>query len=391
MMPLGRRIASGLIGLLFLFGCMDSLARAEERPTGKNMAPGTHPFTITVKGVERSYLFHIPPSYYPARKWPVVVMFHGGGGTAKAAMWETGWDEKADKEGFLAVFPEGTPSDVSRPGRFRDNPQTWNDGSKRSNVGAASRGVPDVEFVSTMLAALKLRFSVDERRIYATGFSNGASMTFRVARELSSIIAAAAPVAGADWLNDRNVERPVPLLYITGTADPLNPVEGGEIRIGPKAFGTKPATQEMIGKWVKMHSCPHEGRVVYDKDGATGIEYGLPGETAKVVRYTIEGHGHHWPAGNSALPVRLAGRNTAKLNATDAIWEFFKGHSIVDKTDAQRSPQADRSVRFSINVRRADRLKTCAGDGAHAQRTGRGRGPLRPAVRAASLSATLGQ
>jgi poly(3-hydroxybutyrate) depolymerase len=76
--------------------------------------------------------------------------------------------------------------------------------------------------------------------------------------------------------------------------------------------------------------------VVYDKDGATGIEYGLPGETAKVVRYTIEGHGHHWPGGNSALPVRLAGKNTAKLNATDAIWEFFKGHSIVDKTDAQQ-------------------------------------------------------
>jgi polyhydroxybutyrate depolymerase len=305
------------------------------------MAPGTHAFTITVKGVERKYLLHIPPSYNSARKWPVVVMFHGGGGTAKAAMWETGWDKKADKEGFLAVFPEGTSPNASRPGRFRDNPQTWNDGSDRSNVGAASRGVPDVEFVSTMLAALKLRFSLDERRLYATGFSNGASMTFRVARELSPIIAAAAPVAGADWLNDRNVERPVPLLYITGTADPLNPIEGGEIRIGQKAFGAKPAIQQMIGKWVRMNGCPDEGRVVYEKDGATGIEYGLPGETAKVALFTIEGHGHHWPGGNSALPVRLAGRNTAKLNATDAIWEFFKGHSIVDKTDAQQGASSD--------------------------------------------------
>jgi polyhydroxybutyrate depolymerase len=147
------------------------------------------------------------------------------------------------------VFPEGTSPDASRPGRFRDNPQTWNDGSKRPNVGAAIRGVPDIEFVSAMLADLKVLFSVDERRIYATGFSNGASMAFRVARELSPIIAAAAPVAGSDWLNETNPECPVPLLYITGTADPLNPVRGGEIYIGQRAFGTKPATQEMIGKW----------------------------------------------------------------------------------------------------------------------------------------------
>jgi polyhydroxybutyrate depolymerase len=311
-------------------------AVAEEKPAVKSVAPGTRPFTVTVKGVERTYLLHTPPSYHHAKKWPVVVMFHGGGGTAKAAMWETGWGKKADTEGFLAVFPEGTAPDQSRAGRFRDNPQTWNDGSDRPNVGAAQRGVPDVEFVSAMLADLKARFSVDERRIYATGFSNGASMTFRVARELSPMIAAAAPVAGADWLNETKPERPVPILYITGTADPLNPVGGGEIHIGPKAFGAKPATQEMIGKWVKMHGCPDEGRVVYDKDGATGIEYGLPGETSRVVLYTIEGHGHHWPGGNSALPVRLAGKNTAKLNATDVIWAFFKSHPLADNTDVQQ-------------------------------------------------------
>jgi polyhydroxybutyrate depolymerase len=256
-------------------------------------------------------------------------------------MWETGWGEKADKESFLAVFPEGTPPDPSRPARFRDNPQTWNDGSKRPNVGAVHRDVADMEFVAAMLADLQVRFSVDKRRIYATGFSNGASMTFRVARELSTTIAAAAPVAGADWLDVKTPARPVPLLYITGTADPLNPVGGGEIRIGPKAFGTKPATQEMIGKWLNMLSYPVERRVVYHKDGATGIAYGCPGDDAEVVLYTIEGHGHHWPGGKSALPKSLAGNNTAKLKATDVIWEFFKRHPIVDKTDAQQDAPAD--------------------------------------------------
>ena len=325
-MSSGRWVVAGLMGLLFLCGCHVSSVGAQETLTIKSVSPGTHPFTIMVKGVERRYLLHVPPTYTPAKKWPLVVMFHGGGGTAKFAMRETGWAEKADKEGFLAVFPEGTSPDATRPARFRDNAQTWNDGSKRPNIGAVKRGVADVEFVAMMIADLMLRSSVDERRIYVTGFSNGASMAFRVARELSPLIAAAAPVAGADWLDDKTPERPVPLLYITGTADPLNPIGGGEIRIGPKVFGTKPTIQEMIGKWVKMLGCSDETRVVYTKDGVTGIAYGLPGEAAKVMLFTIEAHGHHWPGGKSALPESLTGRNTAKMKATDVIWEFFKKH-----------------------------------------------------------------
>ncbi|GAB4324725.1 MAG: PHB depolymerase family esterase [Candidatus Sumerlaeia bacterium] len=276
-----------------------------------------------------------------------MIMFHGGGGTAEQAIRMTGWNDLADKEGFLAVFPEGTRPKASRPARFRGNPQTWNDGSKRPNVGAVIRGVPDIEFVSAMLADLKTHFSLDDRRIYATGFSNGASMTFRVARELSQVIAAAAPVAGADWLHDTNPERPVPLLYITGTADPLNPIEGGRIHIGPIAFGEKPSTREMIGKWIKMHGCPDKGRVVYEKDGAMGIAYGFPNRAPEVVLYTIEGHGHYWPGGKSALPVQLAGENTAGFKATDVIWEFFKSHHLTKKAAAQQNahPDADKPPR----------------------------------------------
>ena len=121
--------------------------------------------------------------------------------------------------------------------------------------------------------------------------------------------------------------------------------------IGPKAFGTKPATQEMIGKWVKMLGCSDEMRVVYDKDGATGIAYGLPGETAKVVLYTIEAHGHHWPGGKSALPESLAGRNTAKIAATDVIWEFFKRRFTVDTADANKAPQRTRRSRSGLAFR----------------------------------------
>lgn len=313
----------GLIGLVFLSACASS-------PGPESTSPEIRSFTISVDDVVRTYLLRVPASYDPAKKWPVVVVFHGGGGTARGVIWETAWDKKADEAGFLAVFPEGTPPDASRPGRFRDNPQTWNDGSGRANIGAVTRGARDVEFVAAMLADLKDRFSVDERRVYVTGFSNGASMAFRVARELSPIIAAAAPFAGADWLHDVRPKRSVPLLYLTGTADPLNPFAGGEVRIGRRAFGTKPPVREMIGQWVKMHGCSGKTRVQYPMDDATGIAYGRPGRPAAVVLGMIDGHGHHWPGGRSALPDFIGGPNTAKLNATDLIWRFFEEHPLAD-------------------------------------------------------------
>jgi len=322
-----RVIALVAIGILLLCGCLRTASTEEAASSLKNWSPGNHVLSIAVGGLERRYVVHVPSGYGHKKLWPVVIIFHGGGGTAKAAMWETGFAEKADQEGFLAVFPEGTAPDPSRPGHFIANPQTWNDGSERE-IGAVERNAADVEFVSAMIDDLKERFSADERRIYATGFSNGASMSFRIARELSSLIAAVAPVAGADWFHGTRPDRAVPLLYITGTADPLNPLEGGEIHIGAKSYGEKPPIQEMIARWVKLHGCRAEPRVVYNKGGARGVAYDCARGIDTVMLYTIDGHGHHWPGGESALPARMAGKNTAQLKATVLIWDFFKAWSL---------------------------------------------------------------
>jgi len=324
-----RAIAQVAVGILLLCGCVRTAATEEPAASLKNRSPGNPVLSIAVGGLERRYVVHVPPDYGSNTLWPVVIIFHGGGGTARTVMWETGFAEKADQEGFLAVFPEGTAPDPSRPGRFIGNPQTWNDGSERK-IGAVERNVADVEFVFAMIGDLKERFNVDERRIYATGFSNGASMSFRIARELSPVIAAVAPVAGADWLYGKRPDRAVPLLYITGTADPLNPLEGGEIRIGAKTYGKKPPIQEMIARWVKLHGCQAEPRVVYNREGVRGVAYCRAQGTETVLLYTIDGHGHHWPGGKSALPERTAGKNNAKLKATVIIWDFFKARSLPD-------------------------------------------------------------
>lgn len=313
---------------MFLLAC-SAISSAGHYDTSRGIfSRGEQRFTISVDGIDREYVVHIPPAYIPERQWPLVMMFHGGGGRAKTDIRHSGWPEKADEAGFIVVFPEGTGPRPSRPGRFLTNPQTWNDGSSRPTVGAAERNVSDVQFVVAMLQELKSQFSVDERRVYATGFSNGASMSFRLARERSMDFAAIAPVAGTDWLVDVTPSRSVPVLYITGTADPLNPLEGGEVFIGSGSYGVKPAIEAMMDQWVQIHGCGDEPTEEYDHEGSRRLTYGCSGNPNAVGLYLLEGHGHHWPGSRTLLPRRLAGDNTTSVEAAEVIWEFFETQSL---------------------------------------------------------------
>lgn len=285
--------------------------------------PGEHRFTIRIGALDRHYLVHVPPRR-EAAQLPVVVMLHGGGGSSRGAATETDWSAKADEAGFLAVFPDAMPPDPSRPGQFRNNPQLWNDGSDRFYRG--QKAPDDVAFINAMLDDLASRFPVDKRRIYATGFSNGASMSFRIGMELSHRFAAIAPVAGALWLEPGTLKHPVPMLYITGTADPLNLIEGGVPKLMNGAYDpvrakAKPPVKDSIHKWARALGIPTVPRSTTDADGVRTETYG-PG--AEVAYIAIEGMGHHWPGGKSLLPESMVGTWSGKLRATDVIWEFFR-------------------------------------------------------------------
>ena len=315
-----------LVATFFVPGCTTGTPGREKSLPHQGLPPGNHTLTITVDRLQRSYIVHVPESCDKKKALPVVIMFHGGGGSAKSARWQTGWAKKADQEKFLAVFPEGTRADPSNPARFSVNPQTWNDGSNRKNVGAIKRKATDVDFVAKMIDDLCTRFKVDKRRIYATGFSNGASMAFQVGRKFSRKLAAIAPVAGSDWSTQTTIDHPVPVLYITGTADPLNPFDGGPIRIGTKTYGKKPPVRKMIDNWVRLLGCPSGFRVVYQKDDVKGIAYGPCNKGSELVFYTIDEMGHTWPGGKNRPPERLVGQSSDSINATDVIWEFFQKH-----------------------------------------------------------------
>lgn len=323
---IGIKLAVFLATAILLDGMTAVFAQASSSMPTK-MRPGDHTLDLTHSGLKRHYVVHVPPGYDGKSPVPVVIMFHGGGGKARGAMQETGWSAKADKENFLAVYPEGVPRDPTRRGSFVANPQSWNDGSARTILAAAQQNIDDVGFVNAMLNDLGTKFRIDLHRLYATGFSNGASMAFRAGRELAARFAAIAPVAGSDWLDQPAPAQPLSLLYLTGTEDPLNPFEGGEITLGAKSAGKKPPVREFIHKWVRLLGCAPEPKTIHDRDGVKGVAYTACHDHAEVVFYTVAGMGHFWPGGMSHLPERIVGKSSNKVSATDLIWEFFRKHS----------------------------------------------------------------
>lgn len=299
----------------------------EQSQKPKPFNAGDYSFVIKIGSLDRKYIVHVPSAYNGKTPMPVVLMLHGGGGTARAAMWETGWSTTAEQAGFLAVFPEATPPDPSKPGRFYGNPQTWNDGSGRFHSGLLN--IDDVGFINALIDDMLSRFAADEQRIFVTGISNGASMTYRVGVELSHRIAAIAPVSGHLWLKEPKLARPVPLIYTNGTEDPLNPLEGGgEIRSFSGRIESRPPVRESVMRWVEMLGCSPESEVIYDNNGVRGIAYGRCQEDSEVVFYTVEGLGHTWPGGRSLLPESMVGKTSDRMKANDVIWEFFKKHPM---------------------------------------------------------------
>lgn len=290
--------------------------------------PGHQRIVVSWGGRNREFLLYVPPLYENSKAVPLVVMLHGMGGTAMNSHKETSWSSKAEAEMFIVAYPEATRPDPKSPPSLRNNPQAWNDGSGRFH--ASERDIDDVGFIRAMLDRITADYNIDSKRIYVAGFSNGASMTFRVGAELTNRIAAISPNAGACWTKELKLSGGLSLCYITGTSDTLNPIDGGYPKLvfggknqdGPK----KPPVQETIDKWVKALGGARNAESDITTDGVRTRRYGTSHQGAEVEYITIEGLGHHWAGGTSQAPEFLVGKNTEKLKATDVVWDFFVKH-----------------------------------------------------------------
>ncbi len=284
--------------------------------------PGKYRSHVYWENVKRTYLVHVPQSYDGTAPMPVMVVLHGGGGSAEFGYRVHGWTDLSERRGCLVVFPEATAEDPNRPAAVRENPRIWNDGSRRSAV--ARRNVDDIGYLGAVLDSVQEAFAVDTNRVFVTGFSNGASMSFRVGVELARRIAAIAPVSGHLCLENPQPARPLSMLYMIGLADPINPLEGGPTVSPWGSRRIKPPVMDSISTWLRLIQASDEPEVMRDSDGVRQIRFG-PGETGcEVQLHTIEGQGHEWPGAQRTLPSIISGPQTDKLNATEVIWDFFE-------------------------------------------------------------------
>ncbi len=278
--------------------------------------------TLRFDGIERTYRVHVPLKYDGKQKVPIVIVLHGFGGNSKNVLEQGKWIEKSEKEGFLAVGLDGMLKHPTQRESFLSNPRSWNSGGLTHN---RENKADDVGFVNAAIDRVRSDFSVDANRIYVTGFSNGAAMAFRVGAELSDRIAAIAPVANSFLSNSDRLKYPVALLMIWGTADPLSPINGGQVRrSGQIAF--RPSAIDSWQKWGQLLHCSLIPQTIYDRNGVKGQKFTSCSANSDAAFYRIDGMGHNWPGGRNMLPERIVGQKSNAIDATDLIWEFFTQH-----------------------------------------------------------------
>lgn len=278
------------------------------------LAPGDHRIAVH----ERSYIVHVPPGA-GARPLPVVINLHGGGSNAESQQRYSQMDRVADREHFVVVYPDGT-------GRL-PRMLVWNAGTC---CGASV--ADDVGFIRAVIDDVGKRIPIDRKRVFATGMSNGAMMSYRLAAEAPDLVAAIAPVAGSMVLLRFHPTRPVPVMHIHSVDDPRALYNGG---LGPPFPMTNsrvehPPVERQLAKWIAYDGCPStprvEARLVGKGDNAgntaTKLVYAPCTSGAEVVLWKLTGSGHVWPGSSRGLE-RILGRPTRLFDASEEIWKFF--------------------------------------------------------------------
>ncbi len=284
------------------------------------LTPGKHTVSLRVDDLNRKFIFITPKGFQPGRPLPLVFFFHGAGGSSEQAVRTYGWAEKADAENFFAAFPQGLGPRPDGSGLFH----IWRD----ERPGLQDNKINDVHFFEVLLGQLQAALPIDPRRIYVTGFSNGAGMTFTLGSHFSDRIAAIAPVSSQSFARVDALARPLPVYYLTGTADPLIPYHGGASTLPTFPFRNYPPVQDSVDAWARLDGCPPQPQVVSKENGVTVLRYGPGRDQSEVLFTTIEGNGHHWPDTVEPLPHIICGPTLDPFNATARIWDFFAKHPL---------------------------------------------------------------
>lgn len=277
------------------------LRRSADEPDARPPLPvGASSQALAADGDERSYRAYRPADL-PAGA-ALVMVLHGGGGSAPQAEAAFGWTQLAEREGFVVVHPEGTR-------------RSWN--TEGGCCGrAAAQDVDDVSFLRRVVDDVVDRVDVDPDRVFVTGMSNGAMMAYTLACR-TDVFAAVAPVAGT-MVVDCPDPSPVSLFHLHGTEDSAVRIDGSP---GERGGIEGPPIAELVAFWREVAGCLDPSEVVAGpvRRSVAGCE---DGRSVELV--TVEGAGHQWPGADIRRPT--PDPPYPDLDATEDIWRFFAAH-----------------------------------------------------------------
>jgi polyhydroxybutyrate depolymerase len=238
---------------------------------------------------------HVPASYDPFNRTPLVIDIHGRTQNASGEMALTLSVPKSDAEGFIAIYPE---SGVS--------PTAWNSGTCCDP--ASTNNIDDTGFFKKLLDEAENRLCIDPQRIYMMGMSNGAYQSHRMACEIADRVAAVGPVAGLLLFQGCAPTKPMPIMMVNGTSDSLSQYQ---------------YVASGVNFWKQKNGCTTMSTTFTNGD-ASCVTYGGCTAGADVVLCTIQDCGHQWPGGGTEFP--FLGKKSNDLHTTDALWDFFVAH-----------------------------------------------------------------
>lgn len=337
-----HNIAHGFAVFFLLIVCANTFAASSGKETQtkggdavNNDSQGVHSRTMTVDGTNREFSYFVPGNT-AGKHLPIVIYLHGYGDNMRHILGEgivssasSKWMDVAEREGFLVLYPLGT-----KAGRWRSK-AGWND--CRQDADGNNTQVDDVAFIRQLIDFAIENLNGDRSRVYVTGMSNGGHMAMRVAMEMSSDVAAIAPIVALLPKASKcsPPSKPVPILMMHGTADPIAPFKGGSMAGGR---GEVLSARETVNTWVKwnnLESVPETTTEVEDiskSDNSTILirsREESPSGNA-VIAYEVVGGGHTEPsqtAGMNKLLKIAQGNQNNDIEMADTIWEFFKTRS----------------------------------------------------------------
>ena len=341
---------------------------------------------IDVDDVTRSYVVHLPKSYDHQQHYPVVIVLHGNNQDADDMARLTHFNQFADKDSIIVVYPNSGHGQWNigvRPEQVNQGMQPRRGGGGRGGgwpggggypgggggyprggggyPGGGGSGYPgggqsggqnpeeqknrpepadDVAFLNQMLDQLALKYSVDTRRIYATGLGDGGFMALRAGCNLADRVAAIAAVGAAMPKTMICLPaRPVPALFINGTDDPIVPDNGGTYK--PGQFHVLSA-EDSAKTWAKFDRCeekPAQNKLPSSEKGGKETKtftYSACKDNAQVALYSVKGGGNTWPGGEQFTTEKEVGKTSNAINANEAIWSFLVTKKIAGESGVEK-------------------------------------------------------